>query len=48
MWDVINQISVEWKKSSIILTTHSLEEAESLSTQIIMLVEGKIEAKGTV
>lgn len=48
MWDVINSISVEWKKSSIILTTHSLEEAESLSTNILMLVEGRIEAQGTV
>lgn len=48
MWEVINMVSVQCKKSSIILTTHSLEEAETLSTKIIMLVEGKIEAEGTV
>ena len=40
MWEVINRISVVNKNSSILLTTHSLEEAETLSTNIIMLVEG--------
>lgn len=32
MWNVINSLSVESKNSSILLTTHSMEEAESLAT----------------
>ena len=32
MWQVINRISIENKNSSILLTTHSLEEAEVLSS----------------
>jgi len=34
MWNVISRIATERKQSSIILTTHSMEEAEALSTKI--------------
>ncbi len=34
MWSVISRISTKRKSSSIILTTHSMEEAEALSTRI--------------
>jgi ATP-binding cassette subfamily A (ABC1) protein 3 len=34
MWNVISRIATERKKSSVILTTHSMEEAEALSTKI--------------
>lgn len=34
MWNVISRISTKRKQSSIILTTHSMEEAEALSTKI--------------
>ena len=34
MWDVISRIATRRKRSSIILTTHSMEEAEALSTKI--------------
>ena len=34
MWNVISRIVNERKQSTIILTTHSMEEAEALSTKI--------------
>ena len=39
MWDVISRIATKRKRSSIILTTHSMEEAEALSTKIAIQVE---------
>jgi len=40
MWNVISRISTSRKNSSIILTTHSMEEAEALSTKMCIMVEG--------
>lgn len=40
MWNVISRISRERKKSSVVLTTHSMEEAEALSTKIGIMVDG--------
>ena len=34
MWDVISQISTREAQCSVILTTHSMEEAEALCTRI--------------
>jgi ABC-type multidrug transport system ATPase subunit len=34
MWEVISRISTQDAKCSIILTTHSMEEAEALCTRI--------------
>jgi len=34
MWNIISIIATHRKKSSIILTTHSMEEAEALSTKV--------------
>jgi len=34
MWNVISRISSVNKNSSVILTTHSMEEAEALSTRM--------------
>ena len=34
MWDVISNITTVQKLNSIILTTHSMEEAEALSNRI--------------
>ena len=45
MWKVINEIS---KESSIILTTHSMEEAEAISTKLALMVEGHIKTIGSV
>ena len=38
MWDAISRISTKRKESSVILTTHSMEEAEALSTRLGIMV----------
>ena len=48
MWDVISRIATKRKRSSIILTTHSMEEAEALSTKIAIQVEGIIKCIGPI
>ena len=48
MWEVINDITQKKKHSSIILTTHSMEEAEALSNKLAIMVEGKIKTIGSV
>lgn len=48
MWSVINNISVKSKNSSVILTTHSMEEAEALSNRLAIMVEGKIKTVGSI
>jgi ATP-binding cassette subfamily A (ABC1) protein 3 len=42
MWSVIASISQRDKKSAVILTTHSMEEAEALSTKMGIMVRGGI------
>jgi ATP-binding cassette subfamily A (ABC1) protein 3 len=41
MWSVIAKISRN-KTSAIVLTTHSMEEAEALSTKMGIMVKGGI------
>jgi ATP-binding cassette, subfamily A (ABC1), member 3 len=48
MWSVVSEISVQNKTSSVILTTHSMEEAEALSTKLAIMVEGRIKCIGPV
>src|ERR1700759_3082574 len=47
MWNVISRISTERKLSSIILTTHSMEEAEALATRMGIMVDGGLKCLGT-
>ena len=47
MWAVIQKISTERKKSSVILTTHSMEEAETLCRRMSIMVKGKFKTLGT-
>ena len=42
MWTVIEQISQRDKKSAVILTTHSMEEAEALCTKMGIMVRGGV------
>ena len=48
MWNVINRISTLRKQSSVILTTHSMEEAEALSTKMCIMVNGTMKCLGSV
>ena len=47
MWGVIHRISINRKKSTIIMTTHTMEEAESLCKKIGILVNGQFKCLGT-
>jgi ATP-binding cassette subfamily A (ABC1) protein 3 len=47
MWKVISSVATEKKQSTIILTTHSMEEAEALSTRLGIMVQGNFRCMGT-
>ena len=40
MWSVISKLSQKREKCAVILTTHSMEEAEALSTRMGIMVTG--------
>lgn len=42
MWTVVARLSQQRKKSAVILTTHSMEEAEALSTKMGIMVTGGV------
>jgi len=46
MWSVISTISSVKKEASVILTTHSMDEAEALSNKLGIMVEGKLKCIG--
>jgi len=48
MWNVISRISTKRKQSSVILTTHSMEEAEALCTKLTIMVNGTFKCLGTL
>lgn len=45
LWEILKELK---KNTSIILTTHYMEEAEALSDEVAVMVKGEILAKGTV
>ena len=47
MWGVIHRVSLNQKKSTIIMTTHSMEEAETLCKRIGILVDGQFKCLST-
>ncbi|GLD96645.1 hypothetical protein PINS_up005328 [Pythium insidiosum] len=47
MWDVIASVCAE-KRSSVVLTTHSMEECEALCSRVGILVGGKLQCLGSV
>jgi ABC-type multidrug transport system ATPase subunit len=49
MWSVISKLSQKREKCAVILTTHSMEEAEALSTRMgIMVTGGQFRCLGSV
>lgn len=48
MWSVIGKLTNEKKQSTVVLTTHSMEEAEALSTKLAIMVEGNFKCIGPV
>ena len=47
MWQIVSKISTQRKKSSVIITTHSMEEAEALCTKMAIMVGGKFKCFGS-
>ena len=47
MWTIISRISTLRKKSTVILTTHSMEEAEALCTKMGIMVNGRFKCFGS-
>jgi ABC-type multidrug transport system ATPase subunit len=43
LWRVINELK---KTSSIILTTHSMEEADRVADRVMIMAEGKVKCIG--
>ncbi|KUF95975.1 ABC transporter A family member 1 [Phytophthora nicotianae] len=48
MWDVIADISTRGKESTIVLTTHSMEECEALCSTVGIMVGGRLRCLGSV
>jgi energy-coupling factor transporter ATP-binding protein EcfA2 len=46
MWTVIQNIASTRKKSSVVLTTHSMEECEALCTRTVIMVNGVFRCLG--
>ena len=47
MWTIVSKISTQRKKSSVIITTHSMEEAEALCTKMGIMVAGRFKCFGS-
>lgn len=48
MWTVVSNISTARKQCSVILTTHSMEEAEALCTKMGIMVNGELKCLGNI
>ncbi|KAF1315573.1 Abc transporter a family member 1, partial [Globisporangium splendens] len=48
MWEVIADISTRSKSSTIVLTTHSMEESEALCSRVGIMVGGRLRCLGSV
>jgi len=46
MWNIVSKISTQRKKSAVIITTHSMEEAEALCTKMGIMVKGEFKCFG--
>lgn len=47
LWDVITNVSTEQQHTAVILTTHSMEEAEAICTRIAIMVNGRLRCLGS-
>lgn len=47
MWNVVSKICTLKKKSAVIITTHSMEEAEALCTKMGIMVAGQFKCFGS-
>ncbi|ETV96788.1 hypothetical protein H310_10092 [Aphanomyces invadans] len=48
MWNVIANVSTKRRASTIVLTTHSMEECEALCTRVGIMVDGRLRCLGSI
>ncbi|KAF0723948.1 hypothetical protein Ae201684_017257 [Aphanomyces euteiches] len=48
MWDVLADVSTKSHESTILLTTHSMEECEALCTRVGIMVDGRLRCLGSI
>ncbi|GAB9468059.1 Abc transporter a family member 2 [Globisporangium polare] len=48
MWDVILEVSVQSKQTTVMLTTHSMEECEALCNKAAIMVGGRLRCFGSI
>jgi ATP-binding cassette subfamily A (ABC1) protein 3 len=48
MWSVISNMTQSRAKTSVILTTHSMEECEALCNRVAIMISGGLRCLGTV
>ncbi|EQC37401.1 hypothetical protein SDRG_05005 [Saprolegnia diclina VS20] len=48
MWELISDISTNQRESTVILTTHSMEECEALCSRVGIMVSGQLECLGSI
>jgi ATP-binding cassette subfamily A (ABC1) protein 3 len=48
MWDVILDVSVRSKQSTVVLTTHSMDECEALCSKAGIMVDGRLQCLGSI
>lgn len=48
LWDVILDVSARSKKSTVVLTTHSMDECEALCNRAGIMVDGRLQCLGTI
>merc|ERR1712178_532342 len=47
MWNIVSKVSTLRKKSAVIITTHSMEEAAALCTKMGIMVQGQFKCFGS-
>ena len=47
MWKVVSKLTSQKKKSTVMLTTHSMEEAEALCSKMAIMLGGKLKCFGS-
>lgn len=48
LWDVILQVSVQSRKTTVMLTTHSMDECEALCSKVGIMVGGRLRCYGSI
>ena len=48
MWRIIQTVATKNKTSTVVLTTHSMDECEALCSKVVIMTEGVFRCFGTV